>query len=99
MENAVLCLIMILLFVFGYFVIDRLGSSMSRIYRHAESQTARRKDIRIFFTGENKPDEIEAEIEHIRVMNGGNGAIVFISEDSDLYDRLADRIGSYDAID
>ena len=99
MENAVLCLIMILLFVFGYFVMDRLGDCMSMMYRHTENRPDGNKGIGVFFTEEKRPDEIEAEIEHIRVINGKNGAIVFISEDSELYDRLADRIGSYDAID
>ncbi len=91
MENAVLCVIMILLFVFGYFVMDRLGRCMNMLYRHAEDQTYKARGTGIIFTEEKSSAEIDAEIEHLRDISGKDGAIVFISEDSELYDRLADR--------
>ena len=55
MENAVLCLIMILLFVFGYFVMDRLGRCMSMLYRHAEDLDHRAGRAGIIFTEEKSP--------------------------------------------
>nr|MCR4606330.1 hypothetical protein [Oscillospiraceae bacterium] len=68
----------------------RLGRCMSMLYRHAADRDHEARGAGIIFTEEKSPAEIDAEIEHLRDISGKDGAIVFISEDSELYDRLAD---------
>ena len=92
MEDAVLGLVMAVFFVSGFFVMDRFGRYMDEVYRSSRHPAA--GHTKVILTEEKSPFEIEKEIETFRNRYGRNAAVVFIPEDSDLYDSFAKQTDS-----
>ncbi len=88
MEDAVLTFLTIGIFLFGYAVAERFDRFMETVYKHNHSQPTAKKKNRIMLTDGKSLAEIELQLERFRNKNGQNAAIVFVSEESELYEWL-----------
>ncbi|MCR5089648.1 MAG: hypothetical protein K6C08_09065 [Oscillospiraceae bacterium] len=88
MEDAVLTLLTIAIFIFGYTVAERLDRFMETAYTHNHSQPSTEKKNQIMLTKEKSLAEIELQFERFRKRHGQNAAIIFVSEESELYEWL-----------
>lgn len=94
MENAVLITMMIVFFVFGYFVADRIDKYMDELYSVSFSQHSVEKKTQVILTAGKCSSEITAGIDGFLSIHGQNSAIVIIPEGSELYNQFASQAES-----
>ena len=85
MENILLGLLMAGVFVFGYFLVNRLGQSVETNRKGMYVPQNREKRPLALLTGGKDPAEITRAIERFSDRHGNRTVIVCMDEDSDLF--------------
>ena len=89
MRDVILALTMIIFLALGYVGMGRVGKFLEDAFGAVDARRSAAKRTQAVLTGYNSPEEIAREAERFSEEYGRSAVIVFLSEDSEFYDRFA----------